>query len=95
MPVKVLDSNKARTNWRDILDTASGGATDVVVERYGKPVVAVIAYEDFAALQDELDDLRAGRRATEVYEAWKQDPGRGMPYEKFRDELIAEGLLDE
>lgn len=95
MPVKVLDSNKARTNWRDILDMASVGATDVVVERYGKPIVAVIAYEDFAALQDELDDLRAGRRAAEAYEAWKQDPSWGTPYEEFRAELVAEGSLDE
>jgi PHD/YefM family antitoxin component YafN of YafNO toxin-antitoxin module len=95
MPVKVLDSNTARTQWRDILDTAGGGNTDVVVERYGKPMVAVIAYDDFLALQEELDDLRAGRRAAEAYEAWQKDPGRGTPYEDFRAELVAEGLLDE
>ncbi len=94
MPVKVLDSNAARTQWRDILDTASAGGVDVVVERYGKPMVAVIAYHDFLALQDELDDLRAGRRAAEAYEAWKADPGRGRPWEEVEAELVAEGLLD-
>lgn len=52
----------------------------------------MITYEDFAALQDELDNLR---RAAEAYEAWKQDPGRGTPYEEFRAELVNEGLLDE
>jgi prevent-host-death family protein len=95
MTVQVLDSNKARTKWRDILDAAHAGTVDIVVERYGKPMVAVIAYEDFLALQDELDDLRAGRRVAEAYGAWQADPGRGTPYEDFRAELVAEGLLDE
>jgi PHD/YefM family antitoxin component YafN of YafNO toxin-antitoxin module len=94
MPVKVLDSNTARTQWRDIMDTASSGNADVVVERYGKPMVAVIAYDDFVALQDQLDDLRAARRAAEAYEAWKNDRGRGRPWEEVEAELIAEGLLD-
>jgi len=94
MPVKVLDSNTARTRWRDILDEAGGGDTDVVVERYGKPMVAVIAYDDFVAIQDELDDLRAARRAAEAYEAWKADPDRGRPWEEVEAELVAEGLLD-
>ena len=58
-------------------------------------MVAVIAYNDFLALQEELDDLRAGRRAAEAYEAWKANPSRGTPYEDFRAELVAEGLLDE
>ena len=94
MPVKVLDSNTARTQWRDILDTASGGDADVVVERYGKPMVAVIAYDDFVALQDELDDLRATRRAAQAYEAWKNDPNRGRPWEEVEAELVAEEFLD-
>jgi PHD/YefM family antitoxin component YafN of YafNO toxin-antitoxin module len=94
MPVKVLDSNTARTQWRDIMDSASGGDADVVVKRYGKPMVAVIAYKDFVALQDELDDLRAARRAAEAYEAWKSDRSRGRPWEEVEAELVAEGLLD-
>lgn len=95
MIVKTLDSNKARTQWREILDSASSGNMDVVVERYGKPVVAVIAYVDYVALQEEIDDLRATRRAAEAYEAWKQDPGRAKPWEGVEAELVAEGLLDE
>jgi prevent-host-death family protein len=93
MPVKVLDSNTARREWRDILDGAGRG-DDIVVERYGKPMVAVIAYEDFVALQEELDDLRAGRRAAAAYEAWKADPDRGRPWEEVEADLVAEGLLD-
>ena len=95
MPVKVLDSNKARTRWREILDSASAGSVDVIVERYGKPMVAVIAYEDYVAFQEQIDDLRAARRTAEAYEAWRQDPSRATPWEEVEEELIAEGLLDE
>lgn len=95
MVIKTLDSNKARTQWREILDSASTGNMDVVVERYGKPVVAVIAYVDYVALQEKIGDLRATRRAAEAYEAWKQDPGRAKPWEEVEAELVAEGLLDE
>ena len=94
MPVMVWDSNRARKQWRDILDTTASGDVDVVVERYGKPTVAVIAYDDYMAIQDYLDDLRAGRRAAEAYAAWKADPSRGRPFEEVEAELIAEGLLD-
>jgi prevent-host-death family protein len=94
MAVLVFDSNRARTRWREILDKAHAGHSDVVIERYGQPVAAVIAYEDYVALQDELDDLRAARRAAEVYAAWKRNPELARPYTEFRAELVAEGVLN-
>lgn len=94
MTVQTFDSNRARTKWRDVLDAVSTGASDVVIERYGKPVVAVIAYDDFRALKDELDDLRAARRAGIIYEEWKRDPSSARSYAEIREELVAEGELD-
>jgi prevent-host-death family protein len=91
MTVRIYESNRARANWRDVLDDAAAGSTDVIVERYGKPVVAVIAYDDYLALQDELDDLRAARRAAAIYEEWKRDPSSARPYAELRAELVAEG----
>jgi prevent-host-death family protein len=66
MTIKTLDSRTARENWRDLLDTATSGLTDVVITRHGKPVTAMIRYEDYAALQDELLRLRAQK--LEVYQ---------------------------
>lgn len=94
MSTKVMSSDRARTHWREVLDNASSGE-DVVIERYGKRTAAVIAYEDFEALQEELEDLRAARRAIEVYEAWKRDRSIARPYSEIRAELVEEGLLDE
>lgn len=45
MTVQVMKSDEARTNWRDLLDTASAGEFDIVIERYGKPTATVVNYE--------------------------------------------------
>jgi prevent-host-death family protein len=95
MTIQILDSNRARAQWRDVLDLATTGTSDVVIERYGKPVAVVIAYADFVDLQDELDDLRAARRAAAIYEEWKRDRSSARPYAEVRAELVAEGMLDD
>lgn len=94
MNVRILKSDEARQSWRDLLDAVSTG-DDVVIERYNKPVAALISYEDFVALQERLEDLRLGRRAQAVYEAWKKDPSRARPYSEIRKEMVEAGQLDE
>lgn len=92
--VRILKSTETRQNWRDVLDAVCAG-NDVVIERYEKPVAALIAYEDFIALGEALDDLRLGRRAQAAYEEWKKDPSTARPWDDIRKELVAEGLLDD
>jgi prevent-host-death family protein len=94
MNVATFDSRAARAQWRNILDTAGEGNGDIVITRHGKPVVTVIDYEDWLALQDELDDLRAARRADVLIEEYLRDPSTARPWAEFRQELVAEGLLD-
>lgn len=89
----VLNSDDARTRWRDVLD-AAGSGQDVVIARYGKAMAVVIPIADYEALQEELEDLRAARRAQAALEAWRADPGRGRAHTAVRRELAAEGLLD-
>jgi prevent-host-death family protein len=66
MSVKTLESRAARENWRDLLDTATAGQADVIITRYGKPVTAMIRYEDYVAVQEELVKLRA--QQSEAYQ---------------------------
>lgn len=87
----VINSVHARAKWRDLLDAV--GKQEFVVERNGKPVAAVIAYEDFVALAEQLDELKAARRAAEIYGEWLEDASRARPYSEIREELVAEGLL--
>jgi prevent-host-death family protein len=66
MFIQTLDSRTAREKWRALLDATVTGRTDVVITRHGKPVTAMIAYEDYEALQSELVRLR--RHKLEVYQ---------------------------
>lgn len=93
MTVQIFDSRSARTKWRNIMDAAQVGA-ETVIERYGRPTAVVLPFMDYEALQEELDDLRAARRAGAAVAAWERDPSLGRPYAEIRAELVAEGLLD-
>ncbi len=95
MSPQVVSTEQARKRLRDIVDAVRAREADVVIERYGKPMVAVIPYEDYAALMEDLEDLRDGRRAAAAYEEWKRDPSTGRPLEEVEAELRAEGLLDD
>ncbi len=95
MLAHIISSKEGRAKWRDLLDLAHKGEGDTIIERNGRPTAAVIPYEDYEALQDELDDLRAGRRAKAILDALEQDPSRARPYSEVRAEWVTEGLLDE
>lgn len=94
MNLKSIKSGDARQGWRSVLDRVLKGE-DVLIERNGKAVAVLIPVEDYEALQDELEERRATRRAAMAYQAWKQDESLGRPYQQVREEMIQDGLLDE
>lgn len=63
MTIQVLESNQARNNWREMLDAVLIDDVDVVITRYNKPLVTVVAFEDYLAIQEELNRQRAKRKA--------------------------------
>jgi prevent-host-death family protein len=90
-----IGSREARQKWRDVLDTVYTGAADMIIERHGKAVAALIPYEDYLALQDALEDLRAARRAAEIQQAEQRGQAHGRFYSEIRTDLENKGLLDE
>ena len=93
MGIQVVNTNDARLKWRDIVDSTAAGKGDVVVERYGKPMVVVVPFEDYQALREQFEDLRLGRLAMAELEEWRRDPSTARPWAEVRAELVAEGLL--
>ncbi len=61
MSTQTFDSNQARARWREVLALARDEGTDVLIERYGRPEVALISYQDYLAVQAELSGLRRAR----------------------------------
>ncbi|MCB0073469.1 MAG: type II toxin-antitoxin system prevent-host-death family antitoxin [Caldilineaceae bacterium] len=85
---KAMSSEEARLSWREILDAAAAG-DDVTIHRHRKPTAVLISYEDYIALADELDDLRAARRATEILARAQDDPDAWQAWDEIRGEMLA------
>lgn len=93
MTVHVLKSDKARLQWRRLLEAARKG-DDTVIEHYDTPTAALIPYEDYQAVHEYLDDLRASRRAKAAMEEWERDPSTARDWDEIKAEMIRDGLLD-
>ncbi len=78
-----INSREARNKMREVLDSVYLQDKDVVIERNGKPIAAIIPLQDYLALQEELEDLRAGREADKEYTKWKAQPGSAVSLEDF------------
>ena len=89
MQPKVMSSEAVRSDWRNVADTVVGG-TVVVMERYGKPLMAMIPYADFIALQEQLEDLRDLRVAEMAHAEYKLDPSSARSWEDVKAEWDAE-----
>lgn len=92
MTIKTLKSDAARNAWRDVLDDVAAGDDVVIVERYNKPLVAVIPYEAFLAVQEELDEWRTAQQAQAILDAWHKDPSVARPWEEVEAGLVADGV---
>jgi prevent-host-death family protein len=91
---KVMKAEEVRRGLGEVFDEVVAGQ-DIVIERRSKPVVAMIRYEDYEAIQEELEDLRDAQRAREVLEAIRSGKMKTVPWEKLKAELKAEGLIDD
>lgn len=88
-PVIRINSREARAKWRDLLDTIYRGSPGIVIERYGKPVAALVSYEDFEKLQQRERPLRV-EEPTAVYAAplFKTDNLMNQGTNKTLNELL-------
>lgn len=81
MSDNVMSSNAARSDWGNVVNKVMSGETILIV-RYNKPVAAIIPYEDFVALQEQLEDLSDLRDADAAYREYLRDPSRAIPIEE-------------
>ena len=80
--LRVMGAEEVRREWRSVVDAVVAGE-DVVVERYARPAVVVIAYEDYQAIRAELEELRAVRRTEQLRTAWQQGKVRQLPWQEI------------
>jgi prevent-host-death family protein len=89
MVVKTVRSEEARTHLRDVMDEVTAGDAEVVIERHGKPMVAVISYKEYQRIQRE----REKRRAKLAKARAEMEAGNYVTWEEVEAELQQKGLL--
>lgn len=53
-----ISISEVRNKLRDLVDELYAGNGAVIVERNGKPMCAMISYDDFLAIEQQLLDRR-------------------------------------
>lgn len=76
-----VSSEKARAQWRELLDAAAAGQT-VIIERYGRPVAVLSPYDDSIERQTPAKV----REAAPEY--------RTVSLEELKEEIIAAVLAE-
>jgi len=89
MPVKIVSSEEARTHLRDVMDEVTAGEAEVVIERHGKPTVAVISYKEYQRIQRD----REKRRARLAKIRAEMEAGQYMTWEQVEAEMKTKGML--
>ena len=59
-----INSREARTKWRDLLDIIQTESTEIIIERYGKPVGMLVPYRETGK-----DEYTASEGASPLKEA--------------------------
>ena len=85
----IVCASRLKNALPEFLNRAADGGERIVAASRGKPKAAVISVADLERLE-ELEDAQAAREALAAYQA-----GETVPYEEYRAELVAEGLLNE
>lgn len=86
--LKKFTSREARARWREVLDILLKGDSDVAITRYGETIAVMIPAEDYAALENELEELRIARIAENIYEDYLADIDSSVSLELVKSELI-------
>lgn len=83
-----LDSRRTREQWRDVLDKVITGEGDIVVTRNKKPTVAIIPYEDYEKVIEQLEDIRAERISAILYTQWQSGRIAAVPWSVAKNRLM-------
>ena len=89
MTLKTVSSEDARNRLRDVMDEVITGDAEVIIERHGKPTVAMISYKEYQRIQQQ----REKRRAKLAKIRAEMAAGNFMTWAAVEADLQAKGLL--
>jgi prevent-host-death family protein len=93
MNARTISYDDVRRDVAGVVNDVYSGGT-VLLQEADKTVAAIISYEDYLALQEELEELRDIRLAEAALEEYRRDPSSAIPWEEAREILRTDGLID-
>lgn len=83
---KTMKSEEVRSQWRDVVDDILANRSEIVVERYNKPTVAIVPYAQWQAWKRARKERHDRIRAD-------MDAGQVVTHAELMAEMEARGLL--
>ena len=78
--------------WREMIDTAYAEKKEVVIERYGKPIVTVVNHAKWKAKMLRLEELEMLLLHKQRMAEMEADPNLAVTMDEVLQELAAAGL---
>ncbi len=83
--MKRLSATKARDNLPDLINRAAYRGDRIVIEKHGKPMAAIISFEDLRLLerileQEDHEDIQDAKTAL-------AEPGDNLPWDELKRDL--------
>jgi PHD/YefM family antitoxin component YafN of YafNO toxin-antitoxin module len=92
MTVMTIRAEEARIQWRETIEAAYVDKKDVVIERYGKPIVTVMAHTKWLAMLKRMKELELTTKGVKAYEEMIVDPTLDVSEEEYNQMLKKAGL---
>lgn len=92
MSVVTLSADVARVQWRKTIDLVFADKQEIVVERYGEPVAAIMPYRNWLEMKDKVKALELTIKVLERHREMKDNPSAFVSEDEYAHILQAEGL---
>jgi PHD/YefM family antitoxin component YafN of YafNO toxin-antitoxin module len=64
------------------------GDSDVLISRHGQEIAVLIPARDYYAILEELEEIRIGRLAEDLYESYLEGKTSAKSYDEVRVEIL-------
>jgi hypothetical protein len=92
MSVVTLSADVARVQWRKTIDLVFAHQKEIVVERYGEPIAAIMSYGNWLEMKRKLKEMELTIKVLERHREVKNDPSSFVSEQEYERILQAEGL---
>ena len=92
--------NTRTVSYEDVQKDVAGVVNDVytggtvLLQEADKSMAAIISFDDYLALQEELEELRDIRLAEAALKEYRQDPSTAITWDAAKEILRDDGLID-